>query len=655
MSQGRLRVAMVLIGLLWLASARPSHAQESLSARISLNKTYYTPTDSMVADVSVTNGLGRQLTGTSTTLEIFPKLDRFMPLRDAPTDGIPLLRRTWYGSVAPGEVSQTLDRRLADLGVESGVYPVRAKVTSSEGFSAEAADYLVVLSDDRPKLPVVVMLGTAYPIQRDPEGLFVSERLARHLTVADGRSGSLAQIQESLRSHPQMQLTPVLSPQTLMSLQQMADGYKVRLSGRNGKGKEFTGGGSKEAAEFLRTTRELLKRPGAEAFFYPYGQASLARLEEARLSAGIPEQITQGYATVKRLFAEAKITGIATTDLSLGTTFLESLPKEASLALASASQVGADTSATPAPVAMSGENGRAVVLPIDDELSGLVSESSPVDLRAQLTAALAMRALYGENPPEHAVTLFLNRRGSLATSDSIRTVVDTLAELPWLATTSPSQAANTSQRRGKPSPNRPVAESKDIYVTKLRKVAAKLNTLAGNVPIVSEEVLALERQLLVSEDVFFVSASAQPGLGDAYLSWLEKRLRDIYAAVHVDKSHHITFSSAQGKIPIAIRNDNSFPLLADIVLDSKDAFQFDDKRRTVRLNPKDNLVTVNVHADFVGTRTLRADVKSGANELGTSDIEVTVNSYVRYAVVLAGVIVTVLMLAVTMSRRHRRT
>ena len=645
---------MILIGLLWLLSVQPSYAQEQLSVRISFSKSYYTPSESLAADVKVTNSLGRPLTGTSTTLEIYPRLDRFMPLRDAPTNSVPLLRRTWYGSVPPGEIDQHVDRSLAELGAQSGVYPVRAKFNSREGYSAESASYLVVLDDNQPKLPVVVMLGTAYPLQKDPDGLFVSERLFRQLAVTEGRAGALAQVLETLKSHPELQFTPVLSPQTLISLQQMANGYKVKLAERGGKGKEMKGGDGKEAAQFLRTMQELLKRPGAEAFFYPYGQASLAQLEEAHLSASVPAQITQGYAAAKKFFAEAKITGIATTDLSLGTTFLDSLPEGVSLATASASQVGSETSATPSPIAMSGKNGKTIVLPIDDELSGLISESSPADLRTKLTAALALRALYGESPQEHAVTIFLNHRGSLAASQSIKIVADTLAESPWLATASPSQAANTAQRPGKPSPIGPKAKLTENYVTKLRKATTRLKTLARNVPIASEEIRNLERQLLVSEDSFFVSGNGEPGLGDAYLSWSEKKINDIYSAVQVDRSHRITFSSSQGKIPITIRNNNRFPLLANIALNSKGAFQFDDKIRTVRLNPKDNLVTINVNAAFVGTRTLRAIVTSGNTRLGASNIEITVNSYVRYIVVLAGLIVALFMIAVALGRRRRR-
>ncbi len=442
----------------------------------------------------------------------------------------------------------------------------------------------------------------------------------------------------ALSEQPAIKANLAVSPVLLEQLSSMAAGYSWR-EGESVSTASRTDEPAVAAKNWLERLKNTLAGGQVELLTSPYGQAPLPALSELGWGADALNQLKSAKTVHQK---------ILTGDQSPDGLYLPGLliDKRSAGWLAKAgmkygvarpgSAAATDSPARPLPPLEFKAGRRALtIFQSDAEITDWLKGAAPEKVGAELTAMLAQRFLSGDT--EDIVTIASDEPHALPSADFLAATYQTLSQTPWIKTISLSSALDKQKIPAKLGSVKEAKIKDRAYERRLRRARQDLSDFAAAVAPKNEMRQRLEHQFYVAEsiDYLFGQDAAIPPIGRIYSAAVRTTVGTEFDKIELAPPAKITFSTKAGKIPVAIINRTGYPVRVRLRLTGKDFVFSDDKKEQVVLTPKENLISYNIVAGFVGLSKLKVEVAAGGRIIDTTNIEVTVSNLLRYVVVAA--------------------
>lgn len=614
-----------------------SRAEPLPTVRAAFDKTFYSRSDVFTLTGTITNSSPETLRYTRLTLTIFAATKPGAPLlRAFDSQAPPVIKQTWLKNIAPGYIQVPFERDLKLLNLAEGVYPTELSLTLADRQIVVDRSFLVVLDPKDTQMPVALVWNLHQPEHRMPNGVFVNDDMAALVENRPEKQGLLTQQLAALSENPTIKANLAISPILAEQLQAMGGGY---ILGKGRRRQQVTSNetGALDAKSWLDSLTKATAAGQVETLSSPYGQAplpvlsalgwridSLGQLRAAR-TAGGKEQNSGGGAPGLYLPGLLIDEPSAKSAVRSGFKYAVADPGRAA---------GRKRQNRPRRLLEFKSGGRSLtIFPGDTEIADWLRTVAPEKAGPELTALLAQRLIAGgaENP----VIIAPNTGSSLLNGELVKQIYQMLSRTPWLKTV--NLASSLDRPREDVKLNRlPVTLSADkAYLATLKSARRDLNDFASAVSAKNGLRRRLERLFYVSESIDYLldSGDGVPALGKAYADSIRQTIDSEFSKLELAPPAKITFSSRTGKIPIAIVNRAGYPVRARLLLSGKEFLFSDDKREKVTLMPKENLVSYNITAGFVGVSKLTASIYVGHRKIASRQIEVRVSNLLRYLII----------------------
>lgn len=533
----------------------------------------------------------------------------------------PQLGEILTGVLAGGSYSQLTDelapgeshRWSATLEVDSlgfagfGVYPVAVEAIGAAmigyGVLGQARTFLPNQPADSPSGapgegppaepddPAITPLRLAvlWPLigvpRRDPEGVFLDERLAAAL----GPGGRLRRALDIGRKRP---VTWLVDPELLQAIAAMADGYQVRDAtsedggdtGGDGEGAAGTtpGTGAAVAREWLADAREVLTDADAEVVALPYADPDLVALERQELSRDVTASVTAAPDVAAEVLDSAVSGGVAWPPGG----FADRATLE-TLRVAGVRAVILDGRALPPAVALPyTPDGRATLATAEGPLTALVTDPELSRLLAARPRGRAAKRLAvqrfsavtaliaAERPDLSRTVLAVPGRRHRPDARYVDALLSFADASPWVELTSLAvdRAAPLSGIPRAPLSYPPEQQRHELDVDYLTEVADLREQLSGFSGVLAGRSNAgtteLSQAILRTESSAWRSQLADGmALREATARQLSRRISKVYIA----ERNLVTLTSRRGRFPITVVNDLDVPVEVGLQLTSENA------------------------------------------------------------------------------------
>lgn len=530
-------------------------------------------------------------------------------------------------------------RPVEEIGLEPGVYTLRAQVSSGGEKRAERRAQVIVMDPMRPPVPVSVIVRLSGLPETLPDGGAADATSTVRARTDAADLGRLAVVR------PDLHLTAAIAPYLL-------DAW-VSAS-RRGPAVDST------ATDLAGEALEALR--GATAAGMPllrsmYGDPDLSLLRGDK--AGAREQLTAGELALSTALPDSReCTGFGLTD--------GLLPRDAAGVLAAAGIQWAvvdtacvlpDGSGSALPIPYKGRltdsdrdhGARIGLLVVDRPGSQLLSDPRGAD---RLAARLHDRS--GSRQAGQPVVLELAVGESGLRIEDVEKAVAALSLLPWVelkdvpaVATSPAPQARLAKdpRNGEPAPA--------AFQRALKEARLRVRAFAAAAGEDDVDVIRARGSILLAEARVWAERDGSWGLVDrasAYVSAGGSLAREVLADVRMD-AVSVTLPGSEGKVPVSISNGSDRGLTVRLSAASTDMRVFDSPV-TARLRPGENVIYVPVALGTSTSGDLHLSLSAGDLELDRATTRVQA-SYLDRIVLLAAAFSILIGLLLYIRRRTR--
>ncbi len=625
----RLTLVLLLAALLMRFGITETKASPAI--RLTFDKTFYNRSETFSANVKATNDSSEALNYTKIALSIFPPLKAGETIETAfKKQAAPIITQQWFKSLSAGLTEINLTRDLAALGLSEGVYPAEVGLTMSNRQTFVDRSFLVILEPKDP-LPVAILWNLHQPKNQLPDGTFINDSLARLVEDKPESQGLLREQLSILLNHPALRVNMAWSPTLTEQLSDMAKGYKWQ-SGKKTIEVKRDDEEARAASNLLDLVRQVQENGQAEILTSPYGQAPLPLFTSFAWSKYARAQLELAKTVSKKtLSLEHPPRGLYLPGLLIDKqTAIKASKSRFQYTIAQADS--SNTTAGPQPPLNFKRDGRNLsIFTSDAEITKWLRTAYHEKAGQELVALLAHRYLFGSK--SGVVTIAPDTAHWLPSPQLLQALYSTLNNTEWIKTTTLKSYKN---KHGKPINFNTVkkGEIDKSYLAGIKRAYKAFRDFDLATSRANELRKRLERQFYVLQSIDYVGETDEgiPPVGKTYARDIWKTVDSELAKLDLTTPSNITFSTSVGKIPIAIINRTGYPIKAKLHLSGKD-FSFSDDKRSVALMPKENLISYNITASFIGVSKLKATVFIGNRQVASRYIEVGVSSKLRYLVV----------------------
>lgn len=659
------KVTLGLLGFLAVSFLllKPSalRAESKLKLAIEFDNFYYSTTATVDAKVSVDNRSSETRRRNRIIFTIYNRLIEGENLDSKLKSKRVLFRRYWYENLLRGKTAFRFQKDLSKFKLTEGVYPAELVVELSNDKILRKKSFMVLVNKQARPLPVALVWDWHLPPQLTPDGLFIDNHLAKMIGTTKS-PGLYRQYASKIDEHSNVKVNLAITPVFLEEIRRMIDGYGVRT---DGKTKLFSERApvSRAAKSFINQLENLARyKDRVEIIPVPYSYPSLPVLASAGWQKDFQKQLEKGEAVTKSVL---RLQELSSGRFSPG---LDLDPQSARRLLdagAGYTIVNAD-SIVPRPkfvtakaYRLAAKENRSLTGFVADPVFSRIINDPGEELKTKLSALFALRLLGEKKGQGAAVAVIAAKHNNEASAEQLEEIFGFFENTPWLRTETLSNLITVL----------PVTEGKlkdwrlglmvdQKYWSGLVEGRRELDNFALAISEKNPVRNILEEKLLVAESSDWLDSgeNGDKALGWIYLQNIKDTINKSYANISISPMQTVTFSSNQGKIPIAITNKNSYPVQLTLKFDGGKAFIFsDDKERKVNLMPKDNLVVYQVRAKYRGSGSLKVFLISGTREIASGQITVMVSDVARYFLTAISAISLILIAALILKRRRKET
>jgi len=533
-----------------------------------------------------------------------------------------LQSRTDLGSVT---YEYSFSKAVSDLGIEPGLYTLRARVTSFGSATIERTARVIMV--DRSMHPISVCLVVR--VAGTPSaGTTASPSLeaTAQMTATDAADlGRLAELR------PELHLTVAVAP------------FLLEEWGSAGAGSEQTSTPGADALDSLR--RAVLA--GAPLLRGMYADPDLSGMATA--TADLELQAARGDAAIDAAFAaEAPAPSVTATGFAA---LSGPLPSGAAAVMATRGVRYAvtDTSSV-APVRGAAATGAYLVtLPTGRASAGATLAVLATDRAASLRLTdpaaatglatdLFTRAVSGQKAQTVVLAVAVGADGMRTAQ--LAGAIDALTGLPWIRfVAAPAAAASpelpAATLRELPADRTPAPDGYWAQLGSARERVAGLVAAAGRTDVDARRALDA---LLLAESRAWAGpdgAWSLAGRGRALARAAAQTADEVLTKVTLD-APSVTLPGSEGKAPVSITNGSGRTLVVDLEATSADVRVL-QPHTTVHLRPGENVLSVPVSLGTAASGRLRYAVTAGGFRIATATATVSA-SYQDRIVLLATVL-----------------
>ncbi|MDP1809664.1 MAG: DUF6049 family protein [Actinomycetota bacterium] len=632
-----LRMLLVILLAALVIQPTPAPAQPIPTVKLVFDKNFYGPSETFTATATITNASAVNLRYNRLTLSVFPAAGPGTALSKAfGNPGPPVIHQSWFTTILPGTTSVSLSRSLQTLKLNEGVYPAELSLTLAGRETVVDRSYLVVLGPKDRQMPVAVVWNLHQPERRLPDGTFFDNALAGLVANRPENQGLLSQQLSALGELPTVKANLAVSPVLLEQLSSMAAGYTWH-EGRSSKVVARDGESAQDAGNWLESLKKIVAGGQAEILTSPYGQSPLPTLAALGWESDALGQLqAAGTASKKILALDSPLPGLYLPGLMLDKRSAPWLVKsnvKYAVARSTAPNAGVAVAKPLPPLDFKLGRRHLTILQSDPEITGWLHIASPEKAGQELTALLAQRLLAGD--ADKVVTIAPDEAHSLPSPDLLRQVYQALARIPWAKTVTLASLMDQPKSPANLATGKAPASASRAYKNSVERSRRDLLDFTAGVSSSNELRRQLEHQLYVSESIdYWLGNDPQiPPMGKIYADNIHRTIDSEFSKLELVPPSKITFSTKNGKIPVAIVNRAGYPIKARVHLAGKNFVFSDDKKEEVTLMPKENLISYDITAGFVGLSKLKVTVLVGTRTIASRNIEVRVSNMLRYLVV----------------------
>lgn len=542
---------------------------------------------------------------------------------------------------------ETFSRDLADIGLDPGVYRVELEVSSDSGTEIKVESSLTVYDPGMAAVPVALVLRVSDRPAADFEGRYSGDPAA-----TAGARDSVAAVARWITSNANARATLAIPPMLLEEWRDLADGYEYTPEG----GSETVESSPADAAAYAEMLNALAIAEGTgrlELTRQGYSDPDLSALVRAGLEDDIGAQYQEGAAS---LLAALETTASTGTVPALGHA------PAATLALLGEQGVGYVVAEarparsgddTPATGVYRVAKGAPLLLAIDSASSATATRGDAVEL----IGAVAAQAVDDEREGAPVVVSADLGAGD-ATATALIAAADALGAQPWARLTLARDVAAAKTAGTLPAA---VNSSRDsaapVYWTDVVKARQWSRALDSALEKGHDASRFARRQSLIAESYAWAPDSRSleySADGAAFAHAAIRSGTDILGRVKLT-IRPVTLAGTKGDVPVTIANPSELPLTIALSVAGTDEFRsLGQRRRVVRLEPKDNYFEIPVDLTNSLSGDLHVEVLAGGLVLASTDVTVHA-SYLDRIVTIGAVVVLLGILLAFIIRRGRAT
>ncbi len=627
------KLALILVPAILLIQLKTVKAEASPSVNLSFDKKFYDRSQTFSAKTTIVNESSETLTGTELMLSIFPALKTGAPLESAfDKQKYPIIRQRSYDALPVGTTEVKLTRDLSILDLDEGVYPAEVGLTTANRQTFIDRSFLVIIEPREPML-VSVIWNLHQPEHRLPSGVFINNMLAQLIENKPDNQGLLRQQLTILSEYPALKVNLAISPVLSEQLSAMASGYswggdkKKRVVSRDSEA-------SQSSADWFSQLEKIRKSGQAQILTSPYGQAPLTAFSARNWRDNISEQlalakeVSQEVLSLKRPPRGIYLPGLRIDKENARR--LNAARFQYTIAQTDSSNT---TSAPRPPLSFKSKNRRLTIFSSDREITGWLRNAYHEKAGQELTAMLANRILAG--PKDGIVVIAPDTAHWLPSGQLLQEIYSTLTQTEWIKPVTLKSIPKQPAKPARLGNSREIPSGDDSYQTAhLDSVYNDFRDFASATAPANKLRRRLQRQFYITQSIDYLGDVDEqiPAIGQIYADDIQQTVNEEFSKVSLATPTKITFSTRNGKIPIAIVNGTGYPIKAKLLLSGKD-FLFPDDKKSVALMPKENLFSSNITASFVGLSKMKATIFIGNREVASRYIEVGVSNRLRMLVI----------------------
>lgn len=540
---------------------------------------------------------------------------------------------------------ETFTRDLTDIDLDPGVYPVELEVSSDSGAEIKVESTLTIYDPSMAAVPVALVIRVSDRQAASFDGGYGTDPTA----FADARD-SVTAVARWITSNANARATLAVPPMLLEEWRDLADGYAYTPES-GGDTVEVSPAEAAAYAEALEGLSIAADTGRLELTRQGYSDPDLSALTRAGLENDIAAQYEEGSA--------AFLASMETT-ASTGTVPAFGNVPSATLALLGARGVGYVVAEarpvhsgdeTPATGVYRVAKGAPLVLALDGAASAAATKGDA----SELTRAVAARAVDDER--ESAPVVVCADLGA-DSADALLAAADSLGAQPWARLTLGREVA-----AGKASGTLPAAATAarsgavPVYWTDVTKARQWSRALDSALEKGHDASRLARRQSLIAESSAWAPESRSLDYSADGAAFAHAAIRGGSAILGKVKLtvRPVTLAGTTGDVPVTVANPGELPLAVTLAVNATDEFRsVGQKRRVVRLEPKDNYFEIPVDLTNSLSGDLHIEVLAGDMVLASTDVTVHA-SYLDRIVTIGAVVVLLGILLAFIIRRGRAT
>ncbi len=649
-------LSILVLSIIFLAQPATSLAAP-LKLNINLEKPYFTTTETVNIKATVLNSSQNIKKHNRIILTVYDRLFYEENIGDFKyKKKKALFRRYWYKNLNRGETEFSFKKELSNTHLAEGVYPIRFKVELSDNQTITKNSFLILINKKERALPVALVWNWSDPpLTTVNSGIYKSSWLQRFGT--EENPGLYYQYLDKVSQFPNLKLNIALAPLMLDELKSLPDNGKIK---KLGKVRQVADEEQSQASAntFLNKLKKtILDNKGIELIPTPYAYPSLPFLSFQNWDKDITKQLIMGKKTIKSIFDENyDYQGLFAPDMDLDINSAERLSESG----VKYSIIGRDRligrASTLVPRSLQLKKKRSLTVFIaDSQFEQLLAKTSKEELQLKLSAFFAKRFFDSEKKSGALTAVFSANSYNRLTPEKLEILLRFINDTPWLQPNNVKELYEhipaTKDRLKKWLPTKRLDNS---YVKSL--ILTRLNIADFNKSIDMNNPLrrALEKKLLTAENNYWLQQKdINISISKNYLREIDDIIDLSFNNIKIPPRQNITFSSKKGKIPIAITNQNNYPVKVTIKFVGDKDFSFiDDKIKKITIMPKNNLIVYKVKARYTGSSNMNINLYSGNRLIAKEKLTVMVSDVTKYILRIISALSLIIIAALIFRKRQ---
>lgn len=646
-------LALLLIFLTLPATSLAS----PLKLNISLEKPYYTTTETINIKAAVVNSSLNIKKRNRIALTVYDRLFLEEDINNFKVKKKETLwRRYWYKQLKPGKTEFSFKKDLTTTRLAEGVYPIRLKVELSNNQIITKYSFLVLINKKERPLPIALVWDWAEPpMTKVDSNEYKRDWIKKFGTLQ--KPGVYYRYLDIISQFPNLKLNIAPTPLMLEELKLPAENEEML---KLGKPKQVAENRQNPAANSFsdKLKKLVLEKSGIELIPAPYSSPPLPFLAFQGWGKDINKQLIKGNSAIKTNLAEhLDYQGIFAPDMDLDIKSAERL-SAAGVKYSIVEQdniAGRSSIFTPRLLHLKKDRSLTAFI-ADNDFNEFLKAAAEEDLRLKLTAFFAKRFFDSEKKSGAVVAVFASGNNDLLQPEKLEKLLRFIEETPWLQSSNLRELyQNITPVKGKLKKWQPDKKFDNEYIDNL--ILTRLEMANFNISVYRNNPVrrALENKLLISENKYWLKqTSHNRGSSKKYLRDINGTISLVFDNIKISPRQNITFSSKKGKIPIAITNNNNFPLRVMMKFEGDKEFIFnDDKIKRVTIMPKNNLIVHRVEARYTGKSSLNIALYSGKRLIAIEKLTVTVSDATKYILRIISALSLIVIAALIFRKKQR--